>query len=147
MFLTRPHAVVVFSSDRYKIFFSNMKAPSAAFWYCSLVQVSVLFLFILSFSAIIYQSSMVPASGCKIQTNSGPYKPILNSYNWNVSMSVPKSLLNLSQMQKVMKMTRQPKYSWARDDIILFLITSSLKQFSLELILYFVSTVLKSPRG
>ena len=128
MFLTRPEVVVVFSSDRYKIFFSNMKAPSAACWNCSVVQVSVLLLdFILSPSASLAQSSIVPASGCKIQTNSGPYKPILNNYNWNICRVRALSAgfdvrFNIVVKQitdrKIHKNVQNPKYSWARDNVI-----------------------------
>ena len=61
----------------------NVNALFKAFWYCVLLHICSWFSFcIFSFalSARSSQSSMVPAFGFKIQTNSGPYIPILYNY-------------------------------------------------------------------
>ena len=87
-FLTRPDAVMVSPSVRYKIFLSRIIVLSATSSYSSVVQVPVWFLD-LSTSADLLQSLTVPASGCRIHTNSGPYMPILYNYKEDLKLKFP----------------------------------------------------------
>jgi len=60
----------------------NVNALFKAFWYCVLLHVCSVFILSWTIARLVYSnhSSTVPAFGFKIQTNSGPYIPILYNY-------------------------------------------------------------------